>query len=140
MRVSQIGDDRAYEFRIARVGNVIDLVGVVGPPKYIDLTLICIGKLAAVTRPDHLRAAGLADSRAAREMFEIARARWVRDIDDRGTVRLHVAGHGIERSPAMMTDVGDPAVALLVNDWLRASPPSPSSLSSWNNTVERDSL
>src|SRR5262245_43900696 len=90
----------------------------VSGPKQIDLSFVGIGQLAAVTGPDHLRTACLADSGAAGKMFEITRAAWVCHIHDRRAVRFHQASHGIHRSPTMMTYVSNKAVALLVNDWL----------------------
>src|SRR4029453_4635910 len=87
--VCEIRDDSGYEFRIARVGNVIDLVRAARRPEQVDLSLVCIRQITAVTGPDHLRAARFTDSRAAGEMFEIARTRGMGNIDDRGSFWLH---------------------------------------------------
>src|SRR4029453_14833141 len=40
VRVSEIGDDRAHEFRVAWIGDIIDLVGVRGRPEQVDLGFV----------------------------------------------------------------------------------------------------
>src|SRR5262245_57531065 len=48
-------------------------------------------------------------------MRQVFRAARISHIDNRSSIRLHPAGQGIERSAAMMADVGDKAVGLAVN-------------------------
>ena len=79
-----------------------------------------MGKRLAVADAHHLRAAALVFSFLARNVMQIFRMRGIGDVDDRGAVRLGLAGQRIDRignvvGAAVMADIGDPAVALMMD-------------------------
>src|SRR5262249_49159900 len=79
-----------------------------------------LGQLAAVAEPHHLCAAGLVGAGLARQMMQIFRVGGIGDIDDRRAVGLGPARRGIDRRryivrSAVMADIGDPAIALMMD-------------------------
>ena len=77
----------------------------------------------AVAHPHHLRAARLVGAGRARDVVQVFRMRRIGDVDDRGAVVLGLAGQRIDRrrhvvGAAVMADIGDVAVALLVDGGL----------------------
>src|SRR5690348_7391562 len=75
-------------------------------------------KRAAVAHPRHLRSTSFGNAilgRLARNVREIARMGRVRHVDDRGAVILLLPSKRIHLRAAVMAEVGDPALPLLVN-------------------------
>ncbi|OIQ66690.1 hypothetical protein GALL_517380 [mine drainage metagenome] len=88
--------------------------------QHIDRIGIALGQGLAVANAHHLRAAAFVFSFLSGNVMQIFRMRGIGDVDDRGAVRLGLAGHWIDRvgnlvGPAVMSDIGDPAVALVMN-------------------------
>src|SRR5205814_1639218 len=84
----------------------------------VDLGFVGARKLASVTHTNHLRATRLSAARCRRlagNVSNIFRLLGICDIDNRRAVVLLFAGERIELRAAMMTDIRDPSVALLVN-------------------------
>jgi hypothetical protein len=82
--------------------------GVAERPQQIRLAL-------PIAETRHLRAALLRAAGRTRDVRQVARARRVGDVDDRGAVVLVGAGQRIARLATVMADVGDHAPALLVD-------------------------
>src|SRR6267142_2287692 len=93
--------------RLFRRGHVPDLVREVAErAQQVDLALISLGELGAVAHSHHLRAAGLALPRLARDVGQVARLARVGHVDDRGaavlfaaTQRAHALGAGTVLRP-----------------------------------------
>jgi hypothetical protein len=89
----------------------------------IGLAGIALGQAPAVAGAHHLRAALLAQPFLGRNMRKISRLLRIGDVDDGRAVELGLPAQGIERlghgfRAAMMPDIGDVAIALLVDDRL----------------------
>ena len=117
-------DDAGDERRVGQICGVPDLVRLVAEwAQQIDRTGIALRQALAVADPHHLRPAGLVIARFARDVGEVFRMRRVGHVDQRGAVELGLAGQRVDRlfrlgNPAVMADIGDPAVALVMNDRL----------------------
>jgi hypothetical protein len=85
----------------------------------VDRVAVRARQALAVAYPRHLRAAGLGPAFGAGNMREIFRLRRIGDVDDRGAVELPLAVeriHGlVDVACAVVADIGDIALALLVN-------------------------
>ena len=120
VRVAQAVEPRD-QHRLGGIGDVPDLVRLAAEAaQHVDGGLVALGKDAAVAHPHHLRAAVLVLARRAGDVTQVFRRGRVGDVDDRGAVGLGLAGHRIERrrdvvGAAVMADIGDPALALLVD-------------------------
>src|ERR1700755_1595476 len=113
MRGAQPADDHGQKRRAVRTGHVPDLVtSIAGGPEQVGLALVGAGQLATVTDAHHLCATGLALTGLARDMGEVFRLLRVGDIDDRCPIILLLTSKWIDGAAAVMTDVGDPAIAL----------------------------
>ena len=104
-------------------GSVTSQISWAEPPKgaqQVDLALIGVGEGAAVAHADHLRAApdsGVGSLlRLAGYVGEIAGMSGVGDVHhEGGAVTFLHAGEGIGLRTAVMADVGDPALPLMMN-------------------------
>ncbi len=107
--------------RFCRIGHVVDFVAFAAEDaQQIDLVGIALGQGLAVADARHLRAALLVIAFGAGDMGEVLRMRRIGHVDDRGAVEFGLAGQGIERlrhfrRAAMVADIGDIAVALMVD-------------------------
>ncbi len=107
--------------RIGGIGDIPDLMRFAAEgAQHVDRVAIALGQRLAVADAHHLRAAGLICSFLAGNVTQIFRMRGIGDVDDRGAVRLGLSGHGIDRigdsvGAAVMSDIGDPAVALMMD-------------------------
>ncbi len=119
VRVDEAVDDDGHAARVRRIGDVPDLVG--GAPEraqQVHLALVRARQIAAVAQPHHLGAAGLALAGLARDVHEIFRPLRNRHVDDGGAVALGLRGERVGLSAAVVADVRDPAIPLLVDDRL----------------------
>src|SRR6266849_2978691 len=116
VRALELADDGGEDRRLRRVGHVPDLVRRIAVvAQQIDLALVAPGQLGAVAHLHHLRTARLILPRLAGNVRKIARAPGIGHIEDRSAVGLLRAAQRIAREPAVVADIGDPAIALLVN-------------------------
>ena len=121
VRVLQIPARLGDQHRLRRIGDVPDLVaGAAERAQQIDRVAVALRQGAAVADARHLRAAGLEIPLLARDVEQVFRLRRIGDVDDRGAVELGLSGERIERlrhlrRAAVMADIGDVAVALLMN-------------------------
>lgn len=115
VRAGKMRGDRHDERRSGRVRHVPDLVcRVAAGAEQVDLALVGPWKLRAVAHAHHLRpGAGL-----ARDMRQELRGARVGDLDDGSAVVLLASGQRIGRAPGVVPDVGDPPLALLLDDRL----------------------
>ena len=106
---------------IGGIGDVPDLMRLAAEsPQHVDRVAIALRQRLAVADPHHLRAAGFILAFLARKVAQIFGLRGIGDVDDRGAVRLGLAGLRIDRrrnivAAAVMADIGDPAVALMMD-------------------------
>ena len=113
--------DAADQHWIGGIGDVPDLMAFAAEgAQHVDGIAIALRQVLAVADAHHLRAAGFIFALLARQMAQIFRLRGIGDVDDRGAVRLGLAGLRIDRrrdivGAAVMADIGDPALALLVD-------------------------
>jgi len=123
VRASQSLDDHCDTLRFVRHGDVPDfLSGVPQGSQQIDLVLVGVRQRRAVADPDHLRAAGLGPAWLSRNVREVLRGPWIRDVENRRTVVLVVPCQRIAYEVPVMTDVRNPASALPVHQWLVRTP------------------
>ncbi len=121
VRVLQALADTADERGMDRIGRVPDFMARAADcAQHIDRVRIALGQLLAIAHAHHLRAAAFVLSFLARNVGQIFRMRGIGDVDDRGPVRLGLPGQGIDGvgnfvGAAVMTDIGDPAVALMMD-------------------------
>ena len=110
-----------HEHGLCRIGDIPDFVaGAAERAQQIHRVRIALGQRFAVADARHLRAAALAESFLAGKVREIFRLRRIGDVDDRGAVELRLSAHRVHRPrhvgrSAMVADIGDIAVALLVD-------------------------
>ena len=120
VRVLQPAESRD-QLGIGGIGDVPDLMRLAAEgAQHVDRALVALGQLAAVAHPYHLRAARLVGAFGAGNVLEIFGVAGIGDVDDRGAIRLRLAGHRVERfrdvlGAAVMADIGDPTAALLVD-------------------------
>ena len=113
--------DAGDQHRIGGIGDVPDLMRLAAErAQHVDRVGIALGQGLAVADPHHLRAAGFIFSFLPGNVAQIFRMRGIGDVDDRGAVRLGLAGQRIDRrgnvvGAAVMADIGDPAVALMMD-------------------------
>ena len=118
--VLQAADPRD-QHGIGGIGDVPDLMRLAAEgAQHVDRVAVALGQRLAVADPHHLRAAALVFSGLPGNVVQIFRVRGIGDVDDRGAVRLGLAGQGIDRigngvGAAVMADIGDPAVALVMD-------------------------
>ena len=109
------------QFRIGRIGHIPDLVrGAAERTQQIDRAGVAFRQILAVADARHLPAAGFVGAFLSRQMPQIFRMRGIGDVDDRRPVEFGLPGdriHGLQDivGTAMVTDVGDPAIALAMN-------------------------
>ncbi len=126
VRVLQSSDARD-QHRIGGIGDVPDLMRLAAEgPQHVDRVAIALRQGLAVADPYHLRAACLVFAFLARKVAQISGLRGIGDVDDRGAVRLRLAGLRIDRrrdvvAATVMADIGDPAVALMMDGRLIAA-------------------
>ena len=115
--LADVGDQNG----IGGIGHVPDLMSCAADrAQHVDGVRIALGQGLAVADAHHLGAAALVFSLLARDVVQISGMRGIGDVDDRGAVRLGVAGQRIDRirnfvGAAVMADIGDPAVALMMD-------------------------
>ena len=109
------------QFRIGRIGDVPDFVRRAAKgAQQIDRARIALRQILAVADPRHLPAAGFVSALLSGEMAQINRMRRIGDVDDRRAVEFGLSGQRIHRlldrvGAAMVADIGDPAIALMMN-------------------------
>src|SRR5262249_29761266 len=81
----------------------------------VHLALVPLRQLGAVAHSRHLGAAGLGEPRLPGDVRQVLRVLRIRHVDDRGAVVLLLARQRVEHVVAVVADVRDPAIALLVN-------------------------
>ena len=116
VRVDEAVDDDGHTARARGIGDVPDFMG--GAPEraqQVHLALVRARQLAAVAYPHHLGATGLALAHLARNVHEIFRPLRNRHVDDGGAVALGLSGERVGLSAAVVADVRDPAIPLLVD-------------------------
>ena len=111
-------DDRqARWFR--RIGNVPGFVlRAAKRAQHVDLAFIRVWQRAAVAYAHHLCSTSFGTAilgRLARNVREIARMGRIRHVDERGAVVFLLSGKRIRLRAAVVANVGDPALPLLVN-------------------------
>jgi hypothetical protein len=118
--VFQAADPRD-QHRIGGIGDVPDLMRLAAEgAQHVNRIGIALGQRLAVADPHHLRAAGFVFAFLARNVAQIFRIGRIGDVDDRGAVGLGLAGQGIDGignvvGAAMVADIGDPAIALMMD-------------------------
>ena len=106
---------------IGRVRDIPDFMRLAAKTaQHVDRVAIALGQRLAVADAHHLRAAGFVLAFLPRDMPQIFRLRRIGDIDDGGAVGLGLAGLRIDRcgnvvGAAVMADIGDPAIALVMD-------------------------
>ena len=123
VRVPVIAADPADELGRRRVGHVPDFMRRGSEcAQQVDRGRIAFGQSLAVAGAHHLRASGFRSALLARNMREISGLRRIGDVHDRCAVEFTLAGQRVHRlrhvARAVMADIGDVALALLVNDRL----------------------
>src|SRR5438876_985226 len=112
-------DHRGQQGGLGGVADVPHLVGEIAErAKQIGLAARPPWQRGAVAAAHHLRPSRLRLAGGARDMTQVARATGIGHIHDGGAAPLHLRGEGIRFQPAVMADVGDPAVALVMDDGL----------------------
>src|ERR1700681_5121510 len=96
--------------------------------QHVDRVRIATGQLGAVAYADHLRAALLVGAFLTGDMSDVERVSDVGDIDNRGAVKLRLAGERIDRfrhrvGSAVMADIGEPSIAFPMNGRSIGAPP-----------------
>jgi hypothetical protein len=92
-------------------------------PQHVDRVAVALRQGLAIADPHHLRAARFILAFLAREVAQISGLRGIGDVEDRRAVRLRLAGLRIDRdrniiAAAVVADIGDPAVALMMDGGL----------------------
>src|SRR3954452_21452222 len=95
-------------------------------PQHVDRVAIALRQRLAVANPHHLRAAGFILAFLARKVAQIFWLRGIGDVDDRCAVRFGLAGLRVDGrrnivAATVMADIGDPAVALMMDGRLIAA-------------------
>ena len=86
--------DARDQHGIGGIGDVPDLMRLAAEgPQHVDRVAVALRQRLAVADPHHLRAAGFVLAFLARKVAQIFRLRGIGDVDDRGAVRLRLAGH-----------------------------------------------
>ena len=122
--VSRRPIEAGQQHRIGGVGDVPDFMALAAEhAQHVDLGGIALGQRLAVAYPHHLGAAALVVPFRAGDVLEVFRIGRIGHVDDRGAVELGLAGHLVDRlghvvGAAVMADIGDVAVALLVDGGL----------------------
>jgi len=112
---------------IGGIGDIPDFMRLATErPQHVDRVAIALRQALAVADPHHLGAARFVLAFLARQVTQILRLRGIGDIDDRRAVRFGLAGLRIDRrrdvvTAAVMADIGDPAVALMMDGRLIAA-------------------
>ena len=88
--------------------------------QHINRVAVALGQYLAVTDAHHLRAAAFIFSLLPGDVAQVLRTRRIGDVEDRGAVRFGLPGDWIDGSgngisAAVMSDIGDPAVALTMD-------------------------
>src|SRR3954453_3119107 len=91
--------------------------------QHINRVAVALGQYLAVADAHHLRAAAFIFSLLPRDVAQVLRMRRIGDVEDRGAVRFRLPGDWIDGSgngigAAVVSDIGDPAVALMMDGWL----------------------
>ena len=107
--------------RICGIGDIPDFMRFAAEgAQHVNRVAIALGQRLAVADAHHLRTASLIFSFLAWNVAQISGLRGIGDVDDRGAVRLGFSGQRIDRrrnivGPAVMSDIGNPAVALMMD-------------------------
>src|SRR5258706_10708290 len=119
MRIDQAFEDDGHAIRVRRIGDVPNFMGVGAlGAQQVHFAFVGMRQLRAIAKTRHLRAAGFAragNARIAGNMGEVLGLLRIGDVNDRRAVVLCFPRKRIHRGAAMMSNVGDPAVALLMN-------------------------
>src|SRR5207248_6085870 len=88
--------------------------------QHINRIAVTLGQCLAVTDTHHLRAAAFIFSLLPSDVARVLRMRRIGDVEDRSAVRFGLPGDWIEGSgngigAAVVSDIGDPAVALMMD-------------------------
>src|SRR5437762_11401534 len=129
MRALQPLNDARDELWVRRIGGVPDLVRLIAEgAQQINRARVALGEALAVADPHHLRAAGLVIALLARDMGEVFGICRVGHIDERSAAELGVSRQRIYRllvlrNSTVMADIGNPAVALMMDPRLIGAAP-----------------
>src|SRR5262249_23654852 len=116
VRVVEPLHHRGQHPRLLRRAHVPDLVGQVAESaEEIRPVRIALGEALALADAHHGRSARLRLSGRAGNVVEIAGRARMGDVYDGGAVELHLAGERVEAPAAVMPDIGDPAIPLLLD-------------------------
>ncbi len=86
------------QHRIGGIGDVPDLMRLAAEgAQHVDRIAIALRQVLAVADPHHLGAAGFIFACLPRNVMQIFRMRRIGHVDDRGAVRLGLAGQRIDR-------------------------------------------
>ena len=112
---------------LRRIRDIPDLVrGAAVGPQQVDFILVGAGKLGAVAHTRHLRTARFAIAprirRVARNVRQIFRISRIGDVHDGRAVTPSSRSAGSARA-TVVADIGDPAIALLVDRRLIGAAP-----------------
>ena len=107
------------QLRMRRVGGIPDFVCQAAEhAQHVKLAFDALRQFISATDSHHLRAALLGFAGFARYVGEILRMLWIGHVEERGAVVLHFAVKGVELIVAVMANVCDPAIALLLDNGL----------------------
>src|SRR6266436_5450933 len=119
VRALEAVEHRDEPGRLRGIGHVPDLVREVAErAQEIGLLLLRARQRLAVADPHHGRPARLRLALRAWDVMQVARVLRVRDVQDGRAVQLLLAGERVHPLATVVTDVGDPARALVVDDRL----------------------
>ena len=120
LQAVELGD----QFRRGRIGHVPDLVpDIAVGAQQVDRVAVAPRQARAVAQAHHLGAAVLGQPLRARQVVQVFGLRRIGDVEDRGAVELRLPVHRVDRlgnrgGAAVMADIGDPAVALAMDQRL----------------------
>ena len=106
---------------VGGIGDVPDLMRLAAEgAQHVDRVGIAFGQCLAVADAHHLPSAALVLSLLSGNVMQISGIGGIGDVDDRGSVRLGLSGQGVDGignsvGAAVMADIGDPAVALVMD-------------------------
>jgi len=121
MRVAQATDHHRDAVGFGRIGDIPDFVRAVAEiAQQIKFALAAMRQVVAAAHAHHRRAADFSGAvfGLARNVDQIFGTLGIGHVHDGSAVGLHLAGLRVHRFAAVMADVSDPTVALLLDDGL----------------------